>query len=84
MTLFDRAIRLLSQFIDAARDLLSPRRSTLTHEQHESIARSLEFLSAETTKQPAYTAGQFYARYMKPLADARTEALKKTNQQYRL
>jgi hypothetical protein len=83
MTLHDRAVRLLSQFIDAVQNLLSPRRSTLTDEQNESIARSLAFLSARTSEQPKYTAEEFYARFMKPVADARAEALKKANRPLR-
>jgi hypothetical protein len=79
MMLYERAVRLLSQFIDAVHNLLSPRRSTLTNEQNESIARSLAFLSARTSEQPKYTAEEFFARYMKPVADARAEALKKVN-----
>ena len=79
MTFLDRAERLLSDFIDAVRSLLSPRRSTLTDKQNESIGRSLEFLSARTATQPVYSADEFYARYMKPIDDARTQALKKTD-----
>jgi hypothetical protein len=75
MTLQDRAVRLVTQFIDTIRNLLSPQHPTGRDENQESIAHLLASLSADRPKYRQYTAEEFYAEFMKPLRDARAEAL---------